>query len=84
MNNIFACLNSLVGREIVKKDKDEDVVGRWKCKTKTTKWLVTKAYPNYVMAERTREDGSIERTCFSSGDLVVMGVLENSCQYGKL
>ena len=40
------------------------------------KYLITAAYPHYVMGERTCENGYIERTCFIVGTLICKGILK--------
>ncbi len=42
-----------------------------------TKWLVIGAYPHYVQAVRTCENGTIITECFTKGELVQMGILQS-------
>ncbi len=42
-----------------------------------TKWLVIGAYPHYVRAVRTCENGTIITECFCKGELVQMGILQS-------
>lgn len=42
---------------------------------RTESFLVIAAYPNYIMAERTCENGYTYRECFNVGTLVAEGIL---------
>ena len=39
------------------------------------KFLVTRAYPHHVMAERTCENGYVYRECFNIGTLICEGII---------
>lgn len=39
------------------------------------KFLVTAAYPHYIMAERTCENGYVCRECFNIGTLICEGIV---------
>lgn len=66
-------LSFLVGKTITHYDPTTNgLAGRQVVKTK---WLVIGAYPHYVRAVRTCENGYIVTECFCLGELVQMGLL---------
>lgn len=68
-------LSSLVGKTITHCDPvTNGVTGRQVVKTK---WLIVAAYPHFVQAVRTCENGTIITECFCKGELVQMGILQS-------
>lgn len=66
-------LSFLVGKTITHCDPATDgIKGRRVVKTR---WIVVAAYPHYVMAERTCENGYIYRECFNIGTLICEGII---------
>ena len=65
-------LYELVGKEIEVRVPQLTTTGT---NLRTEKFLVTAAYPNYIMAERTCENGYVYRECFNVGTLVAEGIL---------
>lgn len=65
-------LYQLVGKTI--KVKVQQLTGTG-TNLRTEKFLVTRAYPHYVMAERTCENGYIYRECFNIGTLICEGII---------
>ena len=74
-------LSFLVGKTITHCDPvTNGITGRQVVKTK---WLVIGAYPHYVRAVRTCENGYIVTECFCKGELVQMGVLASGRHYER-
>ena len=68
-------LSSLVGKTIIHSDPvTNGITGRQVVKTK---WIVVAAYPHYVQAVRTCENGTVITECFTKGELVQMGILQS-------
>ena len=68
-------LSFLVGKTITHYDPTTNgLSGRQVVKTN---WLVIGAYPHYVRAVRTCENGTIITECFCIGELVQMGIIES-------
>lgn len=68
-------LSSLVGKTITHYDPTTNgLSGRQVVKTN---WLVIGAYPHYVRAVRTCENGTIITECFCVGELVQMGIVQS-------
>jgi len=68
-------LSFLVGKTITHCDPVMNgITGKQMVKTK---WLVIGAYPHYVRAVRTCENGVIITECFTKGELVQMGILQS-------
>lgn len=68
-------LSFLIGKTITHSDPiTNGITGRQVVKTK---WLVIDAYPHYVRAVRTCENGTIITECFCTGELIQMGILES-------
>lgn len=66
-------LYKLVGKEItIDCTVTEGIVGR---AVTGVKWLVVKAYPHYVLATRTCENGHEIKECFNIGTLITKGLL---------
>lgn len=66
-------LYQLVGKTIKVKVSQLTVTGS---NFRTEKFLVTRAYPHYVMAERTCENGYVYRECFNIGTLITEGIIK--------
>ena len=68
-------LSSLVGKTIIHRDPVTN--GSDGRAVVMTKWIVVAAYPHYVQAVRTCENGTIITECFTKGELVQMGILQS-------
>ena len=74
-------LSSLVGKTIIHRDPVTN--GSDGRAVVMTKWIVVAAYPHYVRAVRTCENGTIITECFCKGELVQMGVLASGRHYER-
>lgn len=66
-------LTALIGTEIEEHETiTKEIMGK---AIRKNKWTVIEAYPHFVRARRTTEDGKEIFTTFNTGTLVAMGAI---------
>ena len=78
MNDYQKSLYDLVGKEIEINIPQMTTTGT---NLRKGKYLITEAYPYYVIGIRTCENGYEQRECFNIGTLVAAGIIQNSRRF---